>query len=263
MSDGGRSAAWGFFFSMSGRLRLSWMSLTWTPCVLSMSRAEAPTEVGARLRALISSLVDHAGVTVAAVQVKGRGPDGFLGPAAVFRALSGMARDRDALRYELITNARLGESAVVLAEILRSGAGQVELRRRISEVLSAVGAGRAKAELLRLGEEELTRLGRGFVTVDPREDAEVHAALRTRLRRYRNDHRRGLGDASAGLMAGYLLSEIFAGAAYEGLAESPWLPSGRGCWQTAPRSEARCHAGTGAWSSGLSLDGRTFTAAAL
>ena len=219
MSDGGRSAAWGFFFQYVRTLEalLDVVDLDSVRAVYVEGRG---ADGGGRPAESVDfELVDHAGVTVAAVQVKGRGPDGFLGPAAVFRALSGMARDRDALRYELITNARLGESAVVLAEILRSGARPGELRRRISEVLSAVGAGRAKAELLRLGEEELTRLGRGFVTVDPREDAEVHAALRTRLRRYRNDHRRGLGDASAGLMAGYLLSEIFAGAAYEGLAE--------------------------------------------
>ncbi len=39
------------------------------------------------------------------------------------------------------------------------------------------------------------------------------------LRRYRNDHRAGLGDESAGLMAGYLISEIFKSAADENRAE--------------------------------------------
>jgi GNAT superfamily N-acetyltransferase len=219
MPDGGRSAAWGFFFQYVRTLEALLDVVD-----LGSARAVYVEGKGANARgrpaeSVDYELVDHAGVTVAAVQVKGRGPDGCLGPAAVFRALSGLARDRNALRYELITNARLGKLAVVLAEILQSGAGPGELRWRISEVLSAAGADHAKAELLRLGEEELTRLGRGLVIIDPREDAEVHAALRTRLRRYRNDHRKGLGDASAGLMAGYLLSEIFAGAAYEGRAE--------------------------------------------
>jgi hypothetical protein len=219
MSDGGRSAARGFLYQYVRTLEalLDAADRDFVRAVYVEGKNAGAEEHLAE--SVDYELVDHAGVTVAAVQVKRRGPDYFLGPAEIFRALSGLARDRDALRYELITNARLGESATALVEILRSGAGPGELRRRISGVLSAVRAVHAQAELLRLDEEDMTRLGRAVVTVDLREDAEVHEAMRTRLRRYRNDHHRGLGDAAAGLMAGYLISEIFAGAADEGRAE--------------------------------------------
>jgi len=219
MSDGARSAAWGFVFQYLWTLEalLDVVELDSVRAVHVEGRAVGPGDRPAEN--VDYELVDHAGLSVAAVQVKRRGPDGTLGPAEIFRALIGLVRDRDASRYELVTNARLGESAVVLAEILRSGAGGDELRRRISEVLLGARASRANAELLRLSEEELARLSRGVVLVDSREDAEIHAAVRARLRRYRNDHRAGLGDESAGLLAGYLLSEVFAGAAYESRAE--------------------------------------------
>ena len=44
---------------------------------------------------------------------------------------------------------------------------------------------------------------------DSRDDAEISDSLIPRLRDYRNQHRAGLGEQSAGLMIGYLISEIF------------------------------------------------------
>ena len=70
--------------------------------------------------------------------------------------------------------------------------------------------GRQPRELLAgLADEHLTRLGRAGAEFDSRDDAEISESLRLRLRRYRNDARAGLGDESAGLMIGYLVSEIF------------------------------------------------------
>ena len=217
MSDGGRSAAKGFLYqyvrTLEALLDVADLDSVRAVYVEGRGAGERPAE------SIDYETVDHVGVTLDAVQVKRRSPNRALGPAEVFRVLTGLTRDRDALRYELITNARLGDPAREIVDALRSAAGPDDLRRRIGRVLKAVRADNAHAELLRLSEEGLKRLGRAVVTVDPREDAEVHAAVRSRLRQYRNDHQRGLGDASAGLIAGYLISEVFTSAADERRAE--------------------------------------------
>jgi hypothetical protein len=60
-----------------------------------------------------------------------------------------------------------------------------------------------------LNDEHLARLGRATASFDPRDDTEITESLRWRLRRYRDQSRAGLGSESAGLMIGYLVSEIF------------------------------------------------------
>jgi GNAT superfamily N-acetyltransferase len=218
MLDGGRSAASGFLYQYVRTIEalLDVADLESVAAVYVEGRPGSAGELVAE--SVDYELVDHAGVTLAAVQVKSRRPGGSLGPSEVFGALAGLVHDRDAPRYELITNAIIGGPAARLVEILSSERVPGELRRRIGEVLSAAGADRAQARLGHMDDQELQRLRRAVVIVDPREDAVVHAILKARLRRYRNDHRKGLGDASAGLMAGYLIGEILRGAAAEGRA---------------------------------------------
>jgi hypothetical protein len=60
---------------------------------------------------------------------------------------------------------------------------------------------------------EVGRLTRCQVLFDDRDEIEIREALRERLRHYRNSSRSGLGQESAGLLTGYLVSEILRRAA--------------------------------------------------
>ena len=93
--------------------------------------------------------------------------------------------------------------------VLGAGLLPGELRAAIDTILASVSAGQLRELLACLANEHLTRLGRAGAEFDSRDDAEISESLRLRLRRYRNDARAGLGDESAGLVIGYLISEIF------------------------------------------------------
>lgn len=164
-------------------------------------------------------LTDHTGRTLVAVQVKGRGPSGKFRVTDLFRAISKLVHDRDAPRYQVIVNAALGESADAFIAAIGEATDAAELRHRLDQVLSSARASQAKTSLKDLPDRDLDRMRRVEVVVDRREDEEIHEVLRARLRRYRNAHRAGLGNESAGLMAGYLISEIFRGAADADRAE--------------------------------------------
>jgi hypothetical protein len=189
MVDGGRNAAKGFLYQYIRTLEalLEVAELGSVGAVHVEGRRPAGGEP--RAESIDYELTDHAGCTLEAVQVKGRGPGGRLGSTDIFRTLSGLVRDREAPKYQVITNATLGDSAVALVTALREGADLGNLRRSIDKVLSSAGASRARSLLQDLSDRELELLRRAEVTVDRREDAEVHADLRTRLRLYRNDHR--------------------------------------------------------------------------
>jgi hypothetical protein len=72
----------------------------------------------------------------------------------------------------------------------------------------------SQLELLRdLEDKHLVRLCRARVKFDPRDEEEITEQLRGRLRQYRNEASAGLGEQSAGLLIGYLVSEVFRRAA--------------------------------------------------
>lgn len=128
-----------------------------------------------------------------------------------FRALAGLVRDRDADRYALVTSASEGESVRKLAGLLGAGLDPGELRGAIGAVLSSAGGRRDLVAGLEA--EHVARLGRAVIEFDPRDDGEISESLVQRLRAYRNAARAGLGEESAGLLIGYLVSEIFRRAA--------------------------------------------------
>ncbi len=221
MADGARNAARGFRYQYVRTLE-ALLDIADDPDAAGSVYVEGkPAPKGHEAQSVDYEVTDLAGRTLVAVQVKSRAPGGTLGPTDIFRALYGLARDRDARSYQLITNGTLGGPAVALVDALRLETDPGRLKRRIGEVLAAAGAPRAHALTKKLSAAQLGRLRRAEVITDPREDAEVHEELRARLRRYRNDRRAGLGDEAAGLMAGYLISEVFAGAADEARAEFP------------------------------------------
>jgi len=154
-------------------------------------------------------LTDDKGRTFSAVQVKARTPGRGMGAGEIFRVLAGLVRVRDACRYELLTNAVAGSSAEDLLSALRSDGDAEKMRSEIDEILAAVSAVSPRDQLRRLDEEHLGRLRRASVLFDSRDDTEIVDGLISRLRSYRNQRHAGLGEQSAGLMVGYLISEIF------------------------------------------------------
>jgi hypothetical protein len=168
-----------------------------------------PGPGGADADSIDYELSDASGIVVSAVQVKTRVPGAVMGAGQVFNALAGLVRDRDAARYELLTSARAGDSARDLVSVLGTGLLPGELRAAIDRILASVSAGQQRELLADLKDEHLIRLCRACAAFDSRDDAEISESLRLRLRQYRNDARAGLGNESAGLVIGYLISEIF------------------------------------------------------
>lgn len=153
-------------------------------------------------------LTDSSERVVLAAQVKARAPGSVMGAGEAFSALAALVEGRDADRYVLITTAARGISATRLVEVLGAGKPPGELRSAVGEILAGVSADRQQSTLDRLDEEHLTRLSRVYVEFDPRSDGGISESLRWRLRRYRNEKQAGLGDQSAGLVIGHLVSEI-------------------------------------------------------
>ena len=218
MPDGGRSAARGLRYQYLRTLE-ALMDAVEEPgdgarAIHIEGRLDAD---GADADSIDYELSEASGQIVSAVQVKARAPGSAMGAGQIFGTLVGLVLDRDATRYELRTNARAGNSAMDLLAALSSEGELRALRIAIDMVLASVSAERRRDQLSRLGDEHLARLSRVRVEFDPRDDAEISEALRSRLRRYRDCSRAGLGDESAGLMIGYLISEVFrrAGNAVE------------------------------------------------
>jgi hypothetical protein len=176
-----------------------------------------PDAGGQDVNSIDYELSDASGHVVSAVQVKARAPGFTMGPGEIFKVLAGLVSDRDATRYELLTNARAGDGARKLVAVLDSGLDFPALRAAIDTVLASVSADRPRDWLRHLNDEHIARLRRVRVEFDFRDDAEISEGLRSRLRRYRNRSRVGLGDESAGLVIDHLISEVFrrAGNAVE------------------------------------------------
>jgi hypothetical protein len=158
-------------------------------------------------------LTDADDRVMAAVQVKARAAGTKLGAGEVFRALAALVRDRDAARYGLLVSADPGPSAQSLMRVLRSGLSAAQTRAALEEVLASLSAERQLSVLRDLKDEHIERLSRAQVSFDQRDEEEIIGQVRTRLRRYRNHARAGLGERSAGLLIGYLVAEIFRRAA--------------------------------------------------
>jgi GNAT superfamily N-acetyltransferase len=217
--DGGRSAAQWFLYQYLRTLEalLDAMDEELVGAVHVEGRRGAADEPAAE--GVDYELTDHAGRTLLAVQVKGRGPSGKFRATDLFRAVSKLVHDRDAPSYQVIVSAAPGESADAFIAAIREAANAEDLRHRLDRVLSSARASRARASLQSLPDRDLDRMRRVDAVIDRREDEEIREILHARLRSYRNTNRAGLGDESAGLMTGYLISEIFRSAADAGRAE--------------------------------------------
>lgn len=218
MADGARSSAWGLRYQYLRTLEALMDAVEDHAAGVEAVHVEGrPGLVGADLDSIDYELSDASGKIVSAVQVKARGAGSLVGAGQIFGVLAGLVSDREASQYGLLINAEPGDSARDLVSALGSGQEAGALRAAIDIVLASVSAGKRQAQLRRLKDEHLARLSRVHVDFDRRDDAEISEGLRARLRWYRDRHRAGLGDESAGLLIGYLVSEIFrrAGNAIE------------------------------------------------
>jgi hypothetical protein len=156
-------------------------------------------------------LLDASGSSMLAVQVKSKSPDGKATAPELFKILCGLVTQQEASAHELWTNATPDDGALRLNEILASASDLNTFRAQLESLLAR--ADRRLADLRRLTDAQLRRLGAARVRFDGRELFEVRADLREGLRTFRNQQRAGLGERSAGLLTGYLVAEILHRAA--------------------------------------------------
>ncbi|WP_159027413.1 NB-ARC domain-containing protein [Streptomyces sp. Tue 6075] len=157
-------------------------------------------------------LVDHGNATLHAVQVKSGGSGTEMSAPDAFGVLLRMIRARPrAQSYRLITNMRLHPKAMQLNRALSTD-GPHELREQLQRLLER---SRWRHEPAAMSDEELGRLHRARISVDPRERYQLRDQLRERMRRLRNEHRDGLGHDSAGRLTNYLAFEIHRRASGE------------------------------------------------
>ena len=210
LTDGGRNAARGLRYQYLRTLEALMDVFEQSDRDAQLVHVEgSPTSDAASTDSVDYELTDDSGRVLSAVQVKARAPGYAMGAGEIFRVLAALVRDRDACRYELLTNAAAGRSAKDLLAVLHSGENDETLRSEIDGILAAVSAMSPRDQLRRLDKEHLSRLRRAAALFDSRDDAEIIDGLIPRLRHYRNQRRAGLGEQSAGLLVGYLISEIF------------------------------------------------------
>jgi AAA domain len=117
----------------------------------------------------------------------------------------------DAGDYVVLTNGRPGAKSAQLDEALARIVEPALLRDALLELFH--DAPQRRAQLQALDETGLARLTRCRVEYDTRDDAEIREHLRDALTGIRNRAQQGLGEKSAGLLTGYLISEILDRAA--------------------------------------------------
>ncbi|WP_158101531.1 NB-ARC domain-containing protein [Streptomyces bobili] len=165
-------------------------------------------------------LIDNVGKCLVAAQVKSGSPGRTVSAHSSFSVLARLVRSGASQRYELITNMVPDRQCSALMDILRLSASIPDLHEELEKVLSR--SEKSLALLRELSPSELQRLERARIVFDPRTDAEIRSDLYQYVRAYRNRHRAGMGERSAGLLVGYLLDEIHARAASD---TSGWLLS--------------------------------------
>jgi GNAT superfamily N-acetyltransferase len=220
LRDGGRNAARGYLYQYIRTLE-ELLGSVYNAQVAALY-VEGFSDVSEGIPATESidyELRGHAGQSLLAVQVKARAPSSKLHAAELYRIIEKLVHDHEAVEYQVITNGLLGDSALSVVNALREATGIADLSQRLGFVLSSPSSSRALEALRELGDVHLERMLRTEVIIDKREEVEVRAGLRERLRSFRNSCRAGLGNDSAGLLTGYLIGEILTRAADETRAE--------------------------------------------
>jgi hypothetical protein len=209
--DGGRVAARGFQYQYLRTLE-AMLDVIDDPNVQAL-RVEGAPGIGADRDSVDFDIIGVDESCLLAVQVKSKAPGAHIYAPDIFEILIGLTNNQEARSYQLMTNALPTEPAERMASILRADIELDQLRDELSHLLSRHQS--RLAQLKSLSRDQLVRLMRCTVTFDRRDDIEIREELRERLRQYRNHAEAGLGQKSAGLLSGYLVSEILRKAADE------------------------------------------------
>lgn len=208
--DGGRVAAWGFLYQY---LRTVEAVLT---AVEDDRFAACRVEGGAgesdQLDVVDFDLVGPDGEVLLAAQVKTGGSNASLGIGVVYRIMVELVTRCDAERYELLTNVRLASGAGKVADLLARPDLSVGERR--AELARALAEARSSADVTELTDDQVERLGRCRLLVDPRDRTDVADSVKTKVWDCRRKRGRGVGPRSSGLLLAHLLAEVHRRAAF-------------------------------------------------
>ncbi|MET9471027.1 NB-ARC domain-containing protein [Streptomyces sp. NPDC002922] len=165
-------------------------------------------------------IIDSSGNCLVAAQVKSGSPGRTTSAHNSFSVLTRLVRSGASERYELITNVVPDQQCYALMEALKKHEALGDLKDELETVLRR--SDKSLSLLQSMSTEELRRLKRARVVFDARTDSEVRSDLYQCSRTYRNRHNAAIGEKSAGLLVGYLLSEVQSRAASD---TSGWLIS--------------------------------------
>lgn len=165
------------------------------------------------------ALLSESGCMLAA-QVKGGVAGSMMTATEAVRVLLRLLT-HTADQYELITNRRAGPGLHDLVQALQEyAAGTLtagDLRSRMAELVSR--SGEIQRAVFAAGETWFERLRYAKIVLDNRTVDELYEDVRERVRAMRHHlDPAGVGWAAAGLLTGYLMSEILAKAALEDCA---------------------------------------------
>jgi hypothetical protein len=166
-------------------------------------RGGAGADESEQVEAVDFDLVGPDCEVLLAAQVKTGGSTASLGTGVVYRIMKGLVTRCDAERYELLTNVRLAAGAGKVADLLARpnhsvGERRVALARSLSEA-------RSSADVSELTDDQVERLGRCRVLVDPRDRTDVADSVKTQVwdfRRKRGRCRAAVLRSAVGTPAG-------------------------------------------------------------
>jgi hypothetical protein len=208
--DGGRVAARGFQYQYLRTLEYLLDHID-DPQVASVRVEGPPPTQSGHADAIDFDVLDIDGRCLLAAQVKSKAPGRLFSSSDAFSAVVQLILTGDASSYCLLTNGQPSPIARQLAQLLSAPGEPTQLREKLKGLLSDSPARLAQLEALSIIEVE--RLVRCRVLFDERDDVEIREILRERLRAFRNKVRSGLGQQSAGMLTGYIVSEILRRAA--------------------------------------------------
>ena len=208
--DGGRVAARGFQYQYLRTLEYLLDQID-DPRVASVRVEGPPPTQNAPADAIDFDVLGVDDRCLLAAQVKSKAPGRLFTASEAFSAVVQLISTGDASSYCLLTNGQPSPTARQLAKLIGVLCKPAQLRDKLKGLLSDAPARLVQLESLSLIEVE--RLTRCKILFDDRDDVEIREMLRERLRAYRNKARSGLGQQSAGMLTGYLVSEILRRAA--------------------------------------------------
>ncbi len=210
--DGGRVAAWGFLYQYLRTVEAVLTAVEDDRFGACRVEGGAGTGDSNQLDVVDFDLVGPDDEVLLAAQVKTGGSTASLGLGVVYRVLVELVSRCDAERYELLTNLPLTSRAGKVVDLLARPDLSVGERR--AEVARTLAGARSSADVTKLTDDQVERLGRCRVLVDPRDRTDVADSVKTRVWDCRRQRGRGVGPRSSGLLLAHLLAEVHRRAAF-------------------------------------------------